>query len=144
MEPNSYEDAQRLWQREKLNLQDTLRQQKAEMMEDEKWLKNEKKLLVGNRTSLTFVNPVSVSLCPPAPQFSVTAIAWNEALLNNIPPVFHSQHSANLKFNIPLIIVPKRESVSKFYKMNLPVVLQDPMAQVSITAPEVGVCVDTL
>ncbi|XP_026197006.1 protein tyrosine kinase 2 beta, b isoform X2 [Anabas testudineus] len=43
--PNSWEDAQRLWQREKQNLQETLRQQKAEMMEDEKWLKNEKKLL---------------------------------------------------------------------------------------------------
>uniref|UniRef100_A0A7N6BU50 non-specific protein-tyrosine kinase n=1 Tax=Anabas testudineus TaxID=64144 RepID=A0A7N6BU50_ANATE len=67
--PNSWEDAQRLWQREKQNLQETLRQQKAEMMEDEKWLKNEKKLLVGNRTSLTFVNPISVSLCSPAPEF---------------------------------------------------------------------------
>lgn len=51
VQPNSWEDAQRLWQREKQNLQETLRQQKAEMMEDEKWLKNEKKHLVGNRTS---------------------------------------------------------------------------------------------
>uniref|UniRef100_A0A7N5ZRH8 non-specific protein-tyrosine kinase n=1 Tax=Anabas testudineus TaxID=64144 RepID=A0A7N5ZRH8_ANATE len=101
--PNSWEDAQRLWQREKQNLQETLRQQKAEMMEDEKWLKNEKKLLVGNRTSLTFVNPISVSLCSPAPEFSVTVTTWNEALLNNIIPLVHSQHPANLKMNIPLV-----------------------------------------
>ncbi|KAK2856279.1 hypothetical protein Q5P01_005014 [Channa striata] len=45
VQPNSMEDAQRLWQREKQNMQDTLRQQKEEMKEDEKWLKNEKKLL---------------------------------------------------------------------------------------------------
>uniref|UniRef100_A0A7N6APD9 non-specific protein-tyrosine kinase n=1 Tax=Anabas testudineus TaxID=64144 RepID=A0A7N6APD9_ANATE len=108
--PNSWEDAQRLWQREKQNLQETLRQQKAEMMEDEKWLKNEKKLLVGNRTSLTFVNPISVSLCSPAPEFSVTVTTWNEALLNNIIPLVHSQHPANLKMNIPLVTVPKRGS----------------------------------
>lgn len=50
MEPNSWQDAQLLWKREKQTLQDTLRQQKAEMMEDEKWLKNEKKLLVGNNS----------------------------------------------------------------------------------------------
>lgn len=142
--PNSWEDAQRLWQREKQNLQETLRQQKAAMMEDEKWLKNEKKLLVGNRTSLTFVNPISVSLCSPAPEFSVTVTTWNEALLNNIIPLVHSQHPANLKMNIPLVTVPKRGSVSKFFKMNLPVLLQDPMAAVSITVPEVSASLEKL
>ncbi|XP_062267279.1 protein tyrosine kinase 2 beta, b isoform X2 [Platichthys flesus] len=45
VEPNSREDAQRLWQREKRHMQDTLRQQKAQMMEDEMWLQQEEKLL---------------------------------------------------------------------------------------------------
>ncbi|XP_028996980.1 protein tyrosine kinase 2 beta, b [Betta splendens] len=45
VEPNSWEDAQLLWRREKQTLQETLRQQKVDMMEDEKWLKTEKKLL---------------------------------------------------------------------------------------------------
>ncbi|XP_040919810.1 protein tyrosine kinase 2 beta, b isoform X2 [Toxotes jaculatrix] len=45
VEPNSMEDAQRLWQREKQNMQDTLRQQKKQMMEDKKWLQKEEKLL---------------------------------------------------------------------------------------------------
>uniref|UniRef100_A0A4W6BZM9 non-specific protein-tyrosine kinase n=1 Tax=Lates calcarifer TaxID=8187 RepID=A0A4W6BZM9_LATCA len=67
VEPNSREDAQRLWQREKQNMHDTLRQQKKQMMEDEKWLHKEEKLLVGNRASLTFVNPLSVSLSPHKP-----------------------------------------------------------------------------
>uniref|UniRef100_A0A8D3BP39 non-specific protein-tyrosine kinase n=1 Tax=Scophthalmus maximus TaxID=52904 RepID=A0A8D3BP39_SCOMX len=65
LEPNSREDAQRLWQREKQKRQDTIRQQKAEMMEDNVWLQKEEKLLVGNRASLSFFNPLSVSLCPP-------------------------------------------------------------------------------
>uniref|UniRef100_A0A8C5E6W2 non-specific protein-tyrosine kinase n=1 Tax=Gouania willdenowi TaxID=441366 RepID=A0A8C5E6W2_GOUWI len=67
LEPNSREDAQRLWQRERHHMQDTLRRQKEQMMEDEKWLEKEERLLVGNRASLTFVHPLSVSLCPPAP-----------------------------------------------------------------------------
>uniref|UniRef100_A0A8D3CY90 non-specific protein-tyrosine kinase n=1 Tax=Scophthalmus maximus TaxID=52904 RepID=A0A8D3CY90_SCOMX len=62
LEPNSREDAQRLWQREKQKRQDTIRQQKAEMMEDNVWLQKEEKLLVGNRASLSFFNPLS-----PAP-----------------------------------------------------------------------------
>ncbi|XP_028252801.1 protein tyrosine kinase 2 beta, b isoform X2 [Parambassis ranga] len=44
-EPNSMEDAQRLWQRERQNMQDTLRMQKEQMMEDKKWLEKEEKLL---------------------------------------------------------------------------------------------------
>ncbi|XP_029351815.1 protein tyrosine kinase 2 beta, b isoform X2 [Echeneis naucrates] len=45
VEPNTREDAQRLWQREKQNMQDTLRRQKAQMMEDNKWLQKKEKLL---------------------------------------------------------------------------------------------------
>uniref|UniRef100_A0A8C4ET53 non-specific protein-tyrosine kinase n=1 Tax=Dicentrarchus labrax TaxID=13489 RepID=A0A8C4ET53_DICLA len=69
--PNSREDAQRLWQRERHHMQDTLRQQKEQMMEDKKWLEKEERLLVGNRASLTFVNPLSVSLCAPTSKFNV-------------------------------------------------------------------------
>uniref|UniRef100_A0A8C4ESM8 non-specific protein-tyrosine kinase n=1 Tax=Dicentrarchus labrax TaxID=13489 RepID=A0A8C4ESM8_DICLA len=67
------EDAQRLWQRERHHMQDTLRQQKEQMMEDKKWLEKEERLLVGNRASLTFVNPLSVSLSPPEKPPRLTA-----------------------------------------------------------------------
>lgn len=40
------EDAQRLWQLEKQRLQDTIKQQKDEMVEDKQWLAKEEKLLV--------------------------------------------------------------------------------------------------
>ncbi|KAL7862188.1 hypothetical protein SRHO_G00136290 [Serrasalmus rhombeus] len=45
VEPVSKEDAQRLWELEKLSIQDTLRKQKMEMMEDNQWLEKEEKLL---------------------------------------------------------------------------------------------------
>lgn len=45
MEPNNREDAQRLWQRERQHMQDTLRRQKEQMMEDKKWLEKEERLL---------------------------------------------------------------------------------------------------
>uniref|UniRef100_A0A3Q3APU5 non-specific protein-tyrosine kinase n=1 Tax=Kryptolebias marmoratus TaxID=37003 RepID=A0A3Q3APU5_KRYMA len=75
VEPNSKEDAQRLWQRERQFMQDTLRQQKEQMMEDKKWLEQEERLLVGNRASLAFVNSsftgfilsYNTSFCPTAP-----------------------------------------------------------------------------
>uniref|UniRef100_M3ZPG9 non-specific protein-tyrosine kinase n=1 Tax=Xiphophorus maculatus TaxID=8083 RepID=M3ZPG9_XIPMA len=65
MEPNNKEDAQRLWQRERQHMQETMRLQKEQMMEDKKWLQKEERLLVGNRASLAVVNPLSVSLLPP-------------------------------------------------------------------------------
>uniref|UniRef100_A0A3B5LAC3 non-specific protein-tyrosine kinase n=1 Tax=Xiphophorus couchianus TaxID=32473 RepID=A0A3B5LAC3_9TELE len=65
MEPNNKEDAQRLWQRERQHMQETMRLQKEQMMEDKKWLQKEERLLVGNRASLALVNPLSVSLLPP-------------------------------------------------------------------------------
>nr|XP_046228613.1 protein tyrosine kinase 2 beta, b isoform X3 [Scatophagus argus] len=45
VEATSREDAQRLWQRERQQMQDMLRQQKEQMMEDEKWLEKEERLL---------------------------------------------------------------------------------------------------
>ncbi|XP_036449094.1 protein-tyrosine kinase 2-beta isoform X3 [Colossoma macropomum] len=45
VEPASKEDAQRLWELERLSIQDTLRKQKMEMMEDNQWLEKEEKLL---------------------------------------------------------------------------------------------------
>ncbi|KAM6915125.1 protein tyrosine kinase 2 beta, b [Xenentodon cancila] len=45
MQPNSMEDAQRLWHKERQQIQDTLRQQKEQMKEDKKWLEKEEKLL---------------------------------------------------------------------------------------------------
>nr|XP_061806393.1 protein-tyrosine kinase 2-beta-like [Nerophis lumbriciformis] len=48
-EPNSREDAQRLWQMERQKMHDTLRRQKAQMAADEKWLEKEERLLVGKK-----------------------------------------------------------------------------------------------
>ncbi|KAF1376574.1 hypothetical protein PFLUV_G00212890 [Perca fluviatilis] len=45
VEPKSREDATGLWQRERQHMQNTLRQQKEDMMEDKKWLKEEERLL---------------------------------------------------------------------------------------------------
>ncbi|CAJ1078154.1 protein tyrosine kinase 2 beta%2C b [Xyrichtys novacula] len=45
VEANSREDAQRLWQRERQHMHDTLRRQKEQMLEDEKWLEKEERLL---------------------------------------------------------------------------------------------------
>uniref|UniRef100_A0A669CCI0 non-specific protein-tyrosine kinase n=1 Tax=Oreochromis niloticus TaxID=8128 RepID=A0A669CCI0_ORENI len=64
VERNTGEDSQLLWQREKHQIHETLRKQKEQMMEDKKWLKQEERLLVGNRASFTFVKPLSVSLSP--------------------------------------------------------------------------------
>uniref|UniRef100_A0A672H2C2 non-specific protein-tyrosine kinase n=1 Tax=Salarias fasciatus TaxID=181472 RepID=A0A672H2C2_SALFA len=59
LESNSREDAQRMWQRERHHMQDTLRRQKEQMMEDEKWLEKKERLLVGNRASLAVVDESS-------------------------------------------------------------------------------------
>nr|XP_046190479.1 protein-tyrosine kinase 2-beta-like [Oncorhynchus gorbuscha] len=45
VEPSSKEDAQRLWQMERERMQETMRQQKQQMMEDNKWLTKEERLL---------------------------------------------------------------------------------------------------
>jgi len=48
-EPSSKEDAQRLWELDRQRVQETLRRQKQEMLEDNKWLEKEEKLLVSHR-----------------------------------------------------------------------------------------------
>uniref|UniRef100_A0A674B8V9 non-specific protein-tyrosine kinase n=1 Tax=Salmo trutta TaxID=8032 RepID=A0A674B8V9_SALTR len=45
VEPSSKEDAQRLWQMERQRMQETMRHQKQQMMEDNKWLTKEERLL---------------------------------------------------------------------------------------------------
>lgn len=121
-------------------MQDTLRHQKEQMMEDKKWLEKEERLLVGNRASLTFVNPLSLSLCPPAPAFNVVLTATrNEAALSNVNPLAHSRRLASFKLNVPLLTVPKRGSTSVLYKVNLPVLLQDPMGPDDTASPGVRV-----
>uniref|UniRef100_A0A671SRC4 non-specific protein-tyrosine kinase n=1 Tax=Sinocyclocheilus anshuiensis TaxID=1608454 RepID=A0A671SRC4_9TELE len=46
LEPNSKEDAQRLWEMERQCVQETLRRQKQEMLEDNKWLEKEENCLL--------------------------------------------------------------------------------------------------
>ncbi|XP_013874916.1 protein tyrosine kinase 2 beta, b isoform X1 [Austrofundulus limnaeus] len=136
VEPNSMEDAQRLWQKERQFMQDTLRQQKEQMMEDKKWLEQEERLLVGNRASLTFVNPLSLCVCPSADELSATLEAKQiGAPLNSTDPLVHPRHPASFIMNVPPMTVPKGSSV--ICKVNLPVLLQDPMApeDVEVTAP---------
>ncbi|XP_068197895.1 protein tyrosine kinase 2 beta, b isoform X2 [Antennarius striatus] len=136
VEANSREDAQRMWQRERQQRQDTLRRQKEQMMEDKKWLEEEERLLVGSRASLTFVNRLSVSLCRPASELQVALEApLSRTSLNSITPLAHSQRPTSLKLNIPPITVPKRRSTSVLYKINLPVLLQDPMGPEDISNP---------
>lgn len=53
LEPNSKEDAQRLWEMERQRVQETLRRQKQEMLEDNKWLEKEEKLLVSHQQRLS-------------------------------------------------------------------------------------------
>ncbi|XP_076835393.1 protein-tyrosine kinase 2-beta isoform X2 [Brachyhypopomus gauderio] len=45
LEPTSKEDAQRMWELERQYMQETLRRQKKEMQEDNRWLEKEEKLL---------------------------------------------------------------------------------------------------
>ncbi|XP_054875964.1 protein tyrosine kinase 2 beta, b isoform X1 [Poeciliopsis prolifica] len=138
MEPNSREDAQRLWQRERQQRQETLRLQKEQMMEDKKWLEEEERLLVGNRASLTLVSPLSVSQCPSSHQYNVTLEPeWNKAPLNRIKTFVQPRRPTSVKLNVPLITVQKEGPMSLLCEMNLPVLLQDPMGQddVSISEP---------
>lgn len=140
MEPNNKEDAQRLWQRERQHMQETMRLQKEQMMEDKKWLQKEERLLVGNRASLALVNPLSVSLCPSSHQFNVTLEPeWNKAPLNRIKTFVLPRRPTSIKLNVTLITVEKKGPMSLFCKMNLPVLLQDPMGQDDIAISEVNV-----
>ncbi|KPP65100.1 protein-tyrosine kinase 2-beta-like [Scleropages formosus] len=64
IEPSSKEDAQRLWEMERLRMQETLKRQKQEMLEDNMWLEKEKKLL-GN-SSLFFLHIACAASCHQA------------------------------------------------------------------------------
>lgn len=110
------------------------------MKEDKKWLEKEERLLVGSRASLTLVNPLTVSLCTPPFKCNVALEATlSKASLNNFNLLVHSRRPASLKLNVPLITIPKRGSTSIFYKMNLPVLLQDPMGPEEAVGPVVSV-----
>lgn len=137
MEASSREDAQRLWQRERQQMQETLRRQKEQMMEDKKWLAEEERLLVGSRASFTAVSPLCVSVCPLA---STISIALEAALSGESS----SQPAALLKLNPPPIAAaPTRGSVCVLYNVNLPVLLQDPMGSEENVGPAVGVTTNT-
>lgn len=140
MEANSKEDAQRLFQRERQKLQETLQRQKEQMIEDKKWLAKEERLLVGRRAPLTTDNPLCVSVCPPASKVSIGATLSRVSFSQ---PAGRSPSHALLKLNAPPITVPKRGSVSVFYKVNFPVLLQDPMGSEEMVSPVVGVNTNT-
>lgn len=125
-------------------MQETLRRQKEQMMEDNKWLANEERLLVGSRASLTTLSPLCVSVCPTASTFraALGATPSGESLSHFQPPD-RSRCRAVLKLNAPPITVPKRGSMSVFYKVNLPVLLQDPMGSEENISPLVGVHMNT-
>lgn len=67
LESNSREDAQRMWQKERHHMQDTLRRQKEQMMEDEKWLEKKERLLdpMGPEESVSPVPPEADSANGP-------------------------------------------------------------------------------
>uniref|UniRef100_A0A3Q1FV51 non-specific protein-tyrosine kinase n=1 Tax=Acanthochromis polyacanthus TaxID=80966 RepID=A0A3Q1FV51_9TELE len=90
MEANSREDAQRLWHTERRHMQDTLRQQKEQMVADEKWLEKKERLLVGNRASLTLVNPLSPPEKPPRLTAQVEQPAPTAELDRSDDKVYHS------------------------------------------------------
>lgn len=123
-------------------MQETLRRQKEQMLEDKKWLAKEERLLVGSRVSLTAVDPLCVSVRPPASTVAAALEATpSGASLGYFQPPDRSRWRAVLKVNAPPITVPKRGSVSVFYKVNLPVLLQDPMGSEENVSPVVGVSV---
>uniref|UniRef100_A0A8B9KTD2 non-specific protein-tyrosine kinase n=1 Tax=Astyanax mexicanus TaxID=7994 RepID=A0A8B9KTD2_ASTMX len=53
--PSSMEDAQRLWQAEKQRMQDTIKKQKEDMVDDKHWLDKEEKLLVRRNSINTYL-----------------------------------------------------------------------------------------
>uniref|UniRef100_A0A674B8Z6 non-specific protein-tyrosine kinase n=1 Tax=Salmo trutta TaxID=8032 RepID=A0A674B8Z6_SALTR len=83
VEPSSKEDAQRLWQMERQRMQETMRHQKQQMMEDNKWLTKEERLLVGNipptfkPLDLVHLNQVVVLLGgEPSPPTFAPSTSW--------------------------------------------------------------------
>uniref|UniRef100_A0A8B9KYJ9 non-specific protein-tyrosine kinase n=1 Tax=Astyanax mexicanus TaxID=7994 RepID=A0A8B9KYJ9_ASTMX len=64
--PSSMEDAQRLWQAEKQRMQDTIKKQKEDMVDDKHWLDKEEKLLVRRNTDpqMAPAKPPRISVQP--------------------------------------------------------------------------------
>uniref|UniRef100_A0A8C1M179 non-specific protein-tyrosine kinase n=1 Tax=Cyprinus carpio TaxID=7962 RepID=A0A8C1M179_CYPCA len=73
LEPNSKEDAQLLWEMERQCMQDTLRRQKQEMLEDNKWLEKEERLLVSHEKRLSLKLWQCAILAPPVKPPRVSA-----------------------------------------------------------------------
>uniref|UniRef100_A0A8C7K1C3 non-specific protein-tyrosine kinase n=1 Tax=Oncorhynchus kisutch TaxID=8019 RepID=A0A8C7K1C3_ONCKI len=67
VEPSSKEDAQRLWQMERERMQETMRQQKQQMMEDNKWLTKEERLLWLTKEERLLVGNIPSTFTPPPP-----------------------------------------------------------------------------
>uniref|UniRef100_A0A8B9KWF4 non-specific protein-tyrosine kinase n=1 Tax=Astyanax mexicanus TaxID=7994 RepID=A0A8B9KWF4_ASTMX len=65
--PSSMEDAQRLWQAEKQRMQDTIKKQKEDMVDDKHWLDKEEKLLVRRNSINTYLmsDPQMAPAKPP-------------------------------------------------------------------------------
>ncbi|KAG7242964.1 hypothetical protein INR49_017655 [Caranx melampygus] len=122
VEPNSREDAQRLWQREKQNMQDTLRRQKAEMMEDKKWLQMEEKLLdpMGPEDPSSPVSPAAdTENAPPEKPPRLTAQSVGMALrdlirsVDDILPTLHESVRTEIEGTQKLLNNDMAELISK-------------------------------
>lgn len=92
MEPNSREDVQRMWQRERQHMHDTLRRQKEEMMEDKKWLEKEEKLLdpMGPEVVVSPVPEDSDSAAPEKPPRRAAQPAPTAELDRSNDKVYHN------------------------------------------------------
>ncbi|MGH0151611.1 UNVERIFIED_CONTAM: hypothetical protein FKN15_051619 [Acipenser sinensis] len=77
-EPTSKEDAQRMWEIEKAKLQATLKKQKQDMVEDNKWLEKNEKQLTADSGYAEFTGP---PVKPPR----VTAQVIKQALSKAMP-----------------------------------------------------------
>lgn len=118
VEASSREDAQRLWRQRQ---QDTMRQQKQEMKEDEKWLEMEERLLVRSAASFTLVERLAV---PARASASRLAVALAAAVSG---PVSGRRGGARIELTVPVVTLPNAGSTSVLCNMNLPVLLQDPI-----------------
>lgn len=116
LEASSREDAQRLWRQRQ---QDTMRQQKEQMKQDEKWLEMEERLLVGSAASFTLVERLAL-----APRASRLAVALAAAVSG---PSLGRRGGARIDLTVPVVTLANTGSMSVSCNMNLPVLLQDPI-----------------
>uniref|UniRef100_A0AAR2JAP1 non-specific protein-tyrosine kinase n=1 Tax=Pygocentrus nattereri TaxID=42514 RepID=A0AAR2JAP1_PYGNA len=90
VEPVNKEDAQRLWELEKLSIQDTLRKQKMEMMEDNQWLEKEEKLLVSETTFISLFLAAQFRVPPGKPPRLTAQPAPTAELDRSEDQVYHN------------------------------------------------------